>query len=32
VGFGDADGNGLYITACTHVFHIRLNSPRVRPG
>jgi gluconolactonase len=32
VGFGDADGKGLYITACTHVFHIRLNSPGVRPG
>ncbi len=32
VGFGDADGRGLYITACTHVFHIRLNSPGVRPG
>ncbi len=32
VGFGDADAQGLYITACTHVFHIRLNSPGVRPG
>jgi gluconolactonase len=32
VGFGDADGKGLYITACTHVFHIRLNSPGVKPG
>jgi gluconolactonase len=32
VGFGDADGKGLYITACTHVFHIRLNSPGVLPG
>jgi gluconolactonase len=32
VGFGDADGKGLYITACTHVYHIRLNSPGVRPG
>ena len=32
VGFGDADGKGLYITACTHVFHIRLNSPGIRPG
>ena len=32
VGFGDADGKGLYITACTHVFRIRLNSPGPRPG
>jgi gluconolactonase len=24
VGFGDADGKGLYITACTHVYRIRL--------
>jgi gluconolactonase len=32
VGFGDADGKGLYITACTHVYHIRLNLPGVRPG
>jgi gluconolactonase len=32
VGFGDADSKGLYITACTHVFRIRLNSPGVRPG
>jgi gluconolactonase len=32
VGFGDADGKGLYITACTHVYHIRLNSPGMRPG
>jgi gluconolactonase len=32
VGFGDADGKGLYITACTHVYHIRLNTAGVRPG
>jgi gluconolactonase len=32
VGFGDADGKGLYITACTHVYHLRLNTPGVRPG
>jgi gluconolactonase len=32
VGFGDADGKGLYITACTHVYHIRLNTVGVRPG
>ena len=24
VAFGDADGRGLYITACTHVFKIRM--------
>ena len=24
VGFGDADGKGLYITACTHVYRVRL--------
>lgn len=27
VAFGDADGRGLYITACEHVYRIRLNSP-----
>ena len=32
VGFGDADGKSLYITACTHVYRIRLKSPGVRPG
>ena len=32
VGFGDADGKSLYITACTHVYRVRLNSPGVRPG
>jgi len=32
VGFGDADARGLYITACTHIYHIRLNSPGMRPG
>jgi gluconolactonase len=32
VGFGDADGKGLYITACTHVYHIRLNTMGIRPG
>jgi gluconolactonase len=25
VAFGDADGRGLYITACTHVFRLRVN-------
>jgi gluconolactonase len=24
LGFGDADGKGLYITACTHVYRVRL--------
>ena len=32
VGWGDADGKGLYISACTHVYHIRLNTVGVRPG
>jgi gluconolactonase len=32
VGFGDPDNKGLYITACTHVYHIRLNTAGVRPG
>jgi gluconolactonase len=32
VAFGDADNRGLYITACTHVFRIRLRIPGVRPG
>jgi gluconolactonase len=32
VAFGDADNRGLYITACTHLFKIRVNQPGVRPG
>jgi gluconolactonase len=32
VAFGDSDDRGLYITACTHVFKIRLKAPGVRPG
>jgi gluconolactonase len=32
VAFGDADDRGLYITACTHLFKIRLKQPGVRPG
>jgi gluconolactonase len=32
VAFGDADNRGLYITACTHLFKIRLKMPGVRPG
>ena len=32
LAFGDADNMGLYITARTHVFRIRLKTPGVRPG
>lgn len=32
VAFGDADNMGLYITARTHVFRIRLKTPGIRPG
>jgi len=32
VAFGDADGKSLYVTACTHLFKIRLKTPGVRPG
>ncbi len=32
LAFGDADDRGLYITACTHLFKIRLKMPGVRPG
>jgi gluconolactonase len=31
VAFGDADGRTLYITACEHVYRIRLSVPGVRP-
>jgi gluconolactonase len=31
VAFGDADSKGLYITACTHLFRVRVNIPGVRP-
>jgi gluconolactonase len=31
MAFGDADNRGLYITACTHLFKIRLKTPGVRP-
>ena len=27
VAFGDSDSRGLYITACTHVFRLRVNVP-----
>ena len=32
VAFGDADNRSLYITACTHLFKIRLKIAGVRPG
>jgi gluconolactonase len=32
VAFGDTDDRGLYITACTHVFKIRMKIQGVRPG
>jgi gluconolactonase len=32
VAFGDADARGLYITACSGLFHIRLNTPGILPG
>jgi gluconolactonase len=32
VAFGDADNRGLYITACTHLFKVRVKTPGVRPA
>ncbi len=32
VAFGDSDNRSLYITACTHVFKIRLKMAGIRPG
>jgi gluconolactonase len=32
VAFGDADAKGLYITGCSGLFHIRLNTPGIMPG
>ena len=32
LAFGDADDKGLYVTACTHVFKLRLKIAGVRPG
>lgn len=32
VAFGDSDGRGLYITACEHVYRIRLDVAGVLPG
>jgi gluconolactonase len=31
VAFGDADGRTLYITACEHVYRIRMKVPGIRP-
>jgi gluconolactonase len=31
LAFGDRDGKGLYITACEHVYRIRMLVPGVRP-
>jgi gluconolactonase len=30
LAFGDADGKGLYITACTHLFRVRLKASGLR--
>jgi gluconolactonase len=32
VAFGDADAQGLYITACNLLYRVRLKAPGVRPG
>jgi gluconolactonase len=32
VAFGDADAQGLYITACNPLFRVRLRAPGIRPG
>ncbi|HEX5226639.1 MAG TPA: SMP-30/gluconolactonase/LRE family protein [Bryobacteraceae bacterium] len=32
LAFGDPDSKTLYITACTHLFRIRMNITGVRPG
>jgi gluconolactonase len=32
LAFGDTDSKTLYITACTHLFRIRLKVAGVRPG
>ena len=32
LAFGDADSKTLYITACTHLFRIRLKVAGIRPG
>ncbi len=32
VAFGDPDGRGLYITACEHLYRVRLEAPGILPG
>jgi len=32
LAFGDADSKTLYITACTHLFRIRMKIAGVRPA
>jgi len=32
VAFGDADGKGLYVTGCTHLFRVQLKVAGVRAG
>jgi gluconolactonase len=32
LAFGDADNRSLFITACTHLFRIRMKTPGIRPG
>jgi gluconolactonase len=32
VGFGESDNRTLFITACTHLFSIRLKTAGIRPG
>jgi gluconolactonase len=32
VSFGDADGKSLFITACTHLFRLRLETSGILPG
>lgn len=32
VAFGDADAQGLYITACNLLYRVRLKTPGIRPA
>jgi hypothetical protein len=32
LAFGDADNKSLFITACTHLFRVRLKAAGIRPG
>ena len=32
LAFGEADDRTLFITACTHLFSVRLRTPGIRPG